>query len=575
MSELKLQQCRVDNRFDVIERLGSPGSYAEVYIARDITRPADAQIVVIKALNAYLQGTPDFELERKLIENFRNEAVALDRVRHPHIISRLGHGTAIDLTGATFHYLVLEYMEGGDVAKLCRRAPLGLRAAMNYLAQVCDGLSFAHSRGVIHRDIKPQNLLLTADQRIVKIADFGVAKIKFIDGEDEVITRVGSDIYAPPEHHPLAISIEATELPSEANVLTQTSLTPAADIYSLAKTFYMMIAGESPRLFSQRPIGELPLHLRHESWAEAVRAVLFRATQNNSSARYQTVTDFWTALNNAVNSSASFTASLSNNFSNGHENAALPHAKATDSLLSSETVSTTTTAAAAAAHANASVSPTIEVNKVEVNPAGLRQTSVASPHTPNRIVVELNQNSSAAVAAAMQIGNGTSAGDQHANPNAKGFYYGNEQPRASSVINKQARRRLAVAAAIVALFGAMCYAAFHYLNAPNNARASSAANSSSGNSSRTAPASSTANNNSVAAESFVGREFFTTTDVKLRRGAGTNNPQTGLAWKGSRVKVLSENAGWFQVSVVEYSAPKQNKSDADQGWLNKNLVKLR
>src|ERR1051325_5414354 len=104
MSELKLQQCRLDGRYDVLDCLGR-GSYSEVYVARDAAAQEGApRTVVIKALNTHLQGVPDAELERTLIENFRNEAIALDRVRHPNIISRLGHGTAIDLQGRTFHY---------------------------------------------------------------------------------------------------------------------------------------------------------------------------------------------------------------------------------------------------------------------------------------------------------------------------------------------------------------------------------------------------------------------------------------------------------------------------------------
>src|SRR4028118_1661085 len=86
MSELKLQQCRLDGRYDILECLGR-GSYAEVYLARDTAAGGGSpQLVVIKALNLFLQGSIDEELEHTLIENFRNEAVALDRVRHPNII---------------------------------------------------------------------------------------------------------------------------------------------------------------------------------------------------------------------------------------------------------------------------------------------------------------------------------------------------------------------------------------------------------------------------------------------------------------------------------------------------------
>ena len=112
MQELKLQQSRLDGRYDLLECLGR-GSYAEIYVAKDNAAADDAPAtVVIKALNIFLQETPDAELEHTLVTNFQNEAVALDRVRHPHVINRLGHGTAIDLAGTTFHYMVLEYLEG-------------------------------------------------------------------------------------------------------------------------------------------------------------------------------------------------------------------------------------------------------------------------------------------------------------------------------------------------------------------------------------------------------------------------------------------------------------------------------
>ncbi|MCV4771297.1 hypothetical protein OFC10_35215, partial [Escherichia coli] len=76
------------------------GSYAEIFKARDILAAPHTphSIVVIKALNVFLQDDPDKDLERTLVENFQNEAVALDRVRHPNVISRLGHGTARDLS---------------------------------------------------------------------------------------------------------------------------------------------------------------------------------------------------------------------------------------------------------------------------------------------------------------------------------------------------------------------------------------------------------------------------------------------------------------------------------------------
>src|SRR5215210_1637304 len=252
MSELKLQQCRLDGRYDILECLGR-GSYAEIYIARDTAASdGEPQMVVIKALNVLLQGILDAELEQTLIENFQNEAIALDRVRHPNIISRLGHGTAIDLSGTTFHYLVLEYMPGGDLATLCRIEPLTLKDTLLYLEQVCAGLAHAHRCGVIHRDIKPQNLLLSADRQTVKIADFGVAKLEATEG---IITRVGTNVYAAPEHNPV-VQTGALDLGFHPD--HQPALRPSADIFSLAKTTYTLLTGSPPRRFAHRQITDLP-----------------------------------------------------------------------------------------------------------------------------------------------------------------------------------------------------------------------------------------------------------------------------------------------------------------------------
>src|SRR5260221_9442283 len=155
MTELKLLQCRVDSRYDIEDCLGR-GSYAEIYMARDLAATDERfRKVVIKALNVLLQGYQDPDLERTLIQNFQNEAVALDRVRHPNIISRLGHGTAIDLNGVAFHYIVLEYLGGGDMAALRHQEPLNLKRALLYLQQLFAGPAHAPERGILHRDLKP------------------------------------------------------------------------------------------------------------------------------------------------------------------------------------------------------------------------------------------------------------------------------------------------------------------------------------------------------------------------------------------------------------------------------------
>jgi serine/threonine protein kinase len=288
MAELKLENSIVDERY-WIERCLGRGSYAEIFLAYD--QRLDDSPVIIKALNPTLQGTPDTDLERTLIENFQNEANALDKVRHPHIIRRLGHGTAIDLSGKVFHYLVLEYMAGGDLHSLCNKRALGLPEALIYFEQVAEALAFAHSQQVIHRDIKPKNLLLSADHKVIKICDFGVAKMTGQNLDDE-ITRVGTDVYAPPEHHP--------DSDDEVN---EERLTPSADIYSLAKTIYTAMTGRAPRGFSRKPLANLPPELVTQRWGGALLKVLNKATATRVAERYVTVDDFWkdfAALDNLV-----------------------------------------------------------------------------------------------------------------------------------------------------------------------------------------------------------------------------------------------------------------------------------
>ncbi len=287
MPELKLENSLVDDRYAVRERL-TWGSYAEIWIARDQQTTRE---VVLKTLNTSLQGTPDPDLERTLVENFQNEAIALDQVRHPHVILRLGHGTAADLRGVPFHYLVLEYMPGGDLAQWCRQLPnnrLSLERALSYLQQACEALAFAHQQGIIHRDLKPNNFLLSADHQTLKIADFGVAKLKAGDASE--ITRVGTNAYAPPEHHP-------DKKADEKGKITRVErLTAAADIYSLAKTVYTLLCGRTPSAFVCQPVTALADELKNELWAAPLLKVLERATATDASVRHASIIEFWSDL---------------------------------------------------------------------------------------------------------------------------------------------------------------------------------------------------------------------------------------------------------------------------------------
>ncbi len=510
MSELKLLQCRLDGRYDVEECL-SHGSYAEIYVAGD-RAAADEQFrqVVIKALNVLLQGYQDPDLERTLIQNFQNEAIALDRVRHPNIISRLGHGTALDLNGTAFHYIVLEYLSGGDLTALARQQPLSIERALSYLQQVSSGLAHAHECGVIHRDIKPQNLLLTADRQTVKIADFGVAKIEAAEG---AITRVGTNVYAAPEHSPL---LQTGQLDTRS--LSSEQLTPAADIYSLAKTAYTLFCGVSPRRFAHEPITELPEHLSHEYWSAPVLRVLERATQMRPAARYQTMQEFWDELSDAM----------------------MPPTRPLHVEERPVSVPPDLNVEAAVI-TDAPPKPRFETSKE------LRHEATSNGARP-RIVVPIANKPAPAIASTQGFGTIQQAGRVTvAVPRASGV----PAPAAAPKISKSLRAVI-VGAILILAFAGMLLATRNYI--------------------RTRWAQQTTNQQ----PSIVGQEAVTTTDLNLRAGPSSANDQVGLAEAGSRVKVLNinSNASWCEVQVLQHGRPKDDPSSLDRGWVYKKYLKF-
>ena len=523
MSELKLQQCRLDGRYDILECLGR-GSYAEIYIARDTAASdGEPQMVVIKALNVLLQGVLDAELEQTLIENFQNEAIALDRVRHPNIISRLGHGTAIDLSQTTFHYLVLEYLSGGDMAARYRQHPYTLERTLYYLEQVCAGLAHAHECGVIHRDIKPQNLLLTADQKTVKIADFGVAKIEASEG---VITRVGTNVYAAPEHNPL---VQTGPLDSANLNAPREHLLPAADIYSLAKTTYALLTGETPRRFSHRPITALPEAFANEFWSRPVLRVLERATQTLARNRYQTVQEFWDDL---LDASLPPTQPL--HPPTGGVDVARP--RSTGKLNVTRDLPTK-------APPRPRFNATHVIDKFEGRGNGHPRPRIVVPvagaHTYSPLVAQKSAQQAHEIIAAM--------------PDVKRS--GRLQPREKKAgFSSDSRSfRALVAILLILAFAGMLLATHRYFRSRFSSTGSSSTSSSSGS-------------------SLIGRQgTIINANVYLRSAPNRMSQPVGIAEKGSIVQVLSVNDtnNWLEVQVLKHGQDKEDPDSADRGWISR------
>ncbi|HSP64126.1 MAG TPA: serine/threonine protein kinase [Pyrinomonadaceae bacterium] len=515
MTELKLLQCRLDGRYDIEDCLGR-GSYAEIYVARDRAATDERfRTVVVKALNLLLQGDQDPELERTLIQNFQNEATALDRVRHPNIISRLGHGTAIDLTSTAFHYIVLEYLSGGDLSALSRREPLGLDRALFYLQQISAGLAHAHECGVIHRDIKPQNLLLTADYQVVKIADFGVAKLGAADG---AITRVGTNIYAAPEHNPL---MQTAPLDPGSLASAEPHLTPAADIYSLAKTAYTLICGAPPRRFAQHAITEFPEPIASKSWAASFLRVLERATQTRASDRYQTVQDFGDELNDAAMPPTQPLAF------------AQPRMRPISDLSLETDVLTQT----APPKPRFETSQELQHQKVAGNGAQRPRLVVPINGAP---VIETQDYGT------LQQSGRVTVSVPHSPPVRAAVAPAKPQGRARAFITS---------AILVLAFAGLLAATGAYVRSRISGQSTAAATT-------TTPV------------SIVGREALTTTDLNLRGDPSTDNDPVGLAESGSRVRVLNVNSNWCEVLVTQHSRAKDKPDSADQGWVNKKFLKF-
>ena len=515
MAELKLQQSRLDGRYDILECLGR-GSYAEIYVAKDnLAEDGSPRTIVIKALNLYLQDTPDDELERTLVANFQNEAVALDRVRHPNVINRLGHGTAIDLAGTTFHYMVLEYLPGGDMLAFTKLKPLSIQRALFYLEQICSGLAHAHRCGVIHRDIKPQNLLLTADKEIVKIADFGVARL---DANEGAITRVGTNIYSAPEHNPL---MQTGQLDTGGLRLPHEQLSPAADIYSLAKTAYTLLAGESPRRFAQHALSELPERLRDQFWANPVLRVLEKATQSRPEARYQTVEAFWDDLAEAT----------------------LPPTRPLQMVTPEMTMRRKPSA-------DLSLEPEEEFTEAapprpHFDVPGHRQPMLTELDTGKRprivVPISLEAKRQMELREQQELEKETVAERRAARSSV------------ASVLPASKKRRALVAAGLILAFSGMLLATHKYVTTRWNPI--------------------TAIQQAVEPP-IIGREGVTTTDVNLRPVASAANDAIGLAESGSRVKILNTNNNWYEVQVVEHSRAKKDPFSSDRGWINSRYVKF-
>lgn len=205
----------LNNRYQLDETLGS-GGMAVVYRALDMTLE---RTVSIKVLRKDYSGNAEFR------ERFHQEAKAAANLAHPNIVTIHDFG----LDAETRLFIVMEYVPGTDLKNLMRRrGRYSLDETISLMVQACAGVGYAHRAGLVHCDIKPQNMLITPDHRL-KVVDFGIARALASIHPDEKSEVVwGSPQYFSPEQ-------SAGKAPS-----------PASDVYSLGVVMYEMLTGQLP-----------------------------------------------------------------------------------------------------------------------------------------------------------------------------------------------------------------------------------------------------------------------------------------------------------------------------------------
>ena len=223
---------QIASRYEIERRLGA-GGMSTVFLATDSVLE---RAVAVKLLAEHLADDEDF------VARFRREALAAARLQHPNIVQVFDSGQDPE---SHRHYIVMEYVEGPSAADLLREyRELDVEQTVAIVRDACHGLDYAHRAGVVHRDVKPGNLLLAEETGITKLADFGIAKA----AEQTRITQVGSVLgtaaYLSPEQ---ARGEEAG---------------PASDTYSLGVCAYQFLTGRLPHEYSS--LTELALTQQQE-----------------------------------------------------------------------------------------------------------------------------------------------------------------------------------------------------------------------------------------------------------------------------------------------------------------------
>jgi len=268
---------RLLERFVVQRRIGG-GGFGAVYLVEDVIVRED---LVLKILN------PQFSMDENMVRRFVQELKFTRRITHPNVIRIYD---LLDLEGA--HAISMEHFPSRDLGSILRESQvLSVESALRIATQVCDGLAAAHDQGVIHRDIKPGNILV-GEGDITKIVDFGLASAGTGDGSR--LTKsgilVGTPEYISPEQ------------------ITGGQVDARTDIYSLGVVMYEMLSGRAP-FGSETAVNTLFQHLEGEvtplqelapTVPQAVELAVMSAIARDPDARPRSVTDLVAMLRAAA-----------------------------------------------------------------------------------------------------------------------------------------------------------------------------------------------------------------------------------------------------------------------------------